>query len=98
MAFFFAGVSARHTSLRGLETRWTAFSSRSPNKKPMMRAAGVHLMWSGEWGWEVSQAIADMHPAARPDAPGGQVHRPDAFGTALLARCGCAPKDAEINQ
>jgi len=55
-------------------------------------------MWSGEWGWEVSQAKADMHPAARPDAPGGQVHRPDAFGTALLARCGCAPKDAEINQ
>jgi hypothetical protein len=23
----------------------------------MVRAAGVHLMWSGEWGWEVSLAI-----------------------------------------
>jgi hypothetical protein len=27
-----------------------------------------------------------------------RVHRPDAFGTALLARYGRAPKDAEINQ
>jgi hypothetical protein len=59
------------------------------------------MMWSGEWGWEVSQAIADMHPAARPGQSrraGRQVHHPDAFGTALLARCGRAPKDAEINQ
>jgi hypothetical protein len=70
-------------------------------EKSMMRAAGVRLMWSGEWGWEVSQAIVDTHPAARPGQSrraGRQVHHPDAFETALLARGGRAPKEAEINQ
>jgi hypothetical protein len=33
MAFFFAGVSARHMSLRRLEPRWTVFNSRSRAKK-----------------------------------------------------------------
>jgi hypothetical protein len=99
MAFFFAGVSARHTSLQRLEPRWTVFNSRSRAQKKMVRAAGVHLMWSGEWGWEVSLAIeapgrpsraVTTHRAVR-------VHRPDAFGTALLARYGRA-KDVGINQ
>ena len=56
MAFFFAGVSARHMSLRRLEPRWTVF------KKRMMRAAGVHLTWSGEWGWEISLAHRRTRP------------------------------------
>ncbi|WP_426528063.1 hypothetical protein [Bradyrhizobium sp. McL0615] len=64
-------------------------STRAASKKSMMRAAGVHLMWSGERGWEVSLAIADMHPAARPGQSrrvGRWVNRPDAFETTLLAR------------
>lgn len=64
-------------------------STRAVSKKSMMRAAGVHLMWSGERGWEVSLAIADMHPAARPGQSrrvGRWVNRPDAFETTLLAR------------
>jgi hypothetical protein len=31
------------------------FNSRALSKKSMMRAAGVRLMWSGEWGWERSR-------------------------------------------
>ena len=66
-----------------------------------MRAAGVHLIWSGEWGWEASQAIADMHPAARP----GQSRRVGRCGSTARMRLGLpslcavgAPKEAEINQ
>jgi hypothetical protein len=59
-------------------------------KKSMMRAAGVHLMWSGEWA---GRSRWPLHPAARPGQSrrvGRRVHRPDAFGTTLLARDGRA--------
>jgi hypothetical protein len=65
----------------------------------MMRAAGVHLMWSGEWGWEISLAIvAPGRPSwAVTKRRAVRVHRPNAFGTALLAHYERA-KDAKINQ
>ncbi len=65
----------------------------------MMRAAGVHLMGSGEWGWEISLG----HSRTRPPVPGSH----DASGGAgppsgCVWDCPpCAlgtPKDAEINQ
>jgi hypothetical protein len=54
----------------------------------------VHLMWSGEWGWEVSLAIVAPGPPVQGshDASGGAVHRPDSL------RATGAPKDVEINQ
>jgi hypothetical protein len=65
----------------------------------MIRAAGVHLMWSGEWGWEVSLAIVAPGRPTRAVTTRRAVRaqRPDAFGTALLARYGRA-KDAKINR
>jgi hypothetical protein len=76
------------------------FSTPVPERKQkVMRAAGVHLTWSGERGWEISLAIvAPGRPSwAVTTRRAMRVHRPDAFGTALLARYGRA-KDAEINQ
>jgi hypothetical protein len=65
----------------------------------MIRAAGVHLMWSGEWGWEVSLAIE------APGRPPGQSRRVGRCGSTVRIRLGLpslratgAPKDAEINQ
>src|SRR3954449_8746868 len=67
------------------------FSTPVPRaKKSMMRAAGVHLMWSGEWA---GRPRWPLHPAARPGQSrrvGRRVHRPEAFGTTLLARYGRA--------
>ena len=69
------------------------FSTPVPRaKKSMMRAAGVHLMWSGEWA---GRPRWPLHPAARPGQSrrvGRRVHRPEAFGTTLLARDGPRPR------
>jgi len=98
MTFFFAGISARHISLRCLERRWTLFSSRSPHKKSMMRAAGVHLMWSGEWGWEVSQATRTRPPVpSSHDVPGGGCTIRMRLGLPSLRASG-ARKEARIHR
>jgi len=66
----------------------------------MIRAAGVHPMWSGEWGWKVSQAIATR---SRPpvqgshDVPGGGCTIRMRLRLPSLRAAG-APKEAKINQ
>src|SRR3954451_22476340 len=63
------------------------FSTPVPRaKKSMIRAAGVHLWWAGEWA---GTPRCPSHPPARPGQSrrvGRRFHRPEAFGTTLLAR------------
>ena len=66
----------------------------------MIRAAGVHPIWSGERGWEVSLAITDTHPATRlgsRDASGGKSTVQMRLRLPSL-RAADAPKEAEIDQ
>jgi hypothetical protein len=68
-------------------------------KKSMTRAAGVHLMWSGEWGWEVSLVIvAPGRPSwAATTRRAVRVHRPYAFGLPSLRAMGTARMRKSIN-
>jgi hypothetical protein len=91
----FPRVKRRFDALNPLD----GFQLPLAGQETMIRAAGVHPTWSGEWGWEIPPAIVapDRPSSAVTTRPAARVHRRDAFGTASL-RAAAAPKDAEIDQ
>ena len=92
-------VFRRHTSLRRLEPRRTAFNSPSPHKKIDDAGGRSAADVVRRVGWEISPAIV------APDRPSWavttrravRVHRPDAFGTALLRATGAPRMRRSIN-
>jgi hypothetical protein len=89
MVFFLAGGSARHMSLRRFEPRWTVFNSRSRAQTKddaggRSASDGGPASGAGRSRWAI---VAPGRPSrAVTTRRAVRVHRPDAFGTALLAR------------